>query len=98
MVGDANQTIYSFAGATPDVPARLPPPLPRAPCVVRLDRDYRSTPQVVELANRLVGAAASRRPACTLVGQRPDGPAPTFAEYDDEPAEAADGRRAVPQR
>ncbi len=84
VVGDANQTIYSFAGATPQhllgFRARFPDAV-----VVRLRRDYRSTPQVVELANRLIAD-----PAMTLVGQRADGPAPTFAEYDDEPAEAAD--------
>ena len=59
---------------------------------MRLHRDYRSTPQVVELANRLVaaGGRSGDRPRLRLVGQRPDGPAPTFAEYDDEPAEAAD--------
>ena len=54
---------------------------------MRLHRDYRSTPQVVELANRLVGGGEA---GVTLVGQRAEGPAPTFAEFDDEPAEAAD--------
>jgi DNA helicase-2/ATP-dependent DNA helicase PcrA len=85
VVGDANQTIYSFAGATPrhllDFPRRFP-----GAVVVRLVRDYRSTPQVVELANRLVGAKAGD---VRLIGQRPEGPVPTFNEYDDEPAEAA---------
>jgi DNA helicase-2/ATP-dependent DNA helicase PcrA len=90
VVGDANQTIYSFAGATPahllDFRRRYPDAV-----VVRLHRDYRSTPQVVDLANRLVGSPsrAAEGAALTLVGQRPDGPAPTFAEFDDEPAEAA---------
>jgi DNA helicase II / ATP-dependent DNA helicase PcrA len=81
VVGDANQTIYSFAGATPrhllDFRVRYPEAVE-----VRLHRDYRSTPQVVELANALI------RGRITLVGQRADGPAPTFAEFDDEPAEA----------
>jgi DNA helicase II / ATP-dependent DNA helicase PcrA len=90
VVGDANQTIYSFTGATPayllDFRRRYPGAL-----VVRLERDYRSSPQVVGLANRLIagarGAGAAAR--LRLVGQRPDGPEPTFTEYDDEPAEAA---------
>ena len=84
VVGDPNQTIYSFTGATPayllDFPRRFP-----GSTVVKLTRDYRSTPQVVELANRVLG----RRSTLRLVGQRSPGPAPAFAEYDDEPAEAA---------
>ncbi len=87
VVGDANQTIYSFAGATPEHLLGFRRRYPEA-VLVRLERDYRSTPQVVELANRLVrGNAGGAK--LTLVGQRADGPAPTFAEYDDEPAEAA---------
>lgn len=86
VVGDANQTIYSFAGATPQHLLGFSRRFPDA-VVVRLHRDYRSTPQVVSLANSLVGSGAG---GVRLVGQRPDGPAPGFAEFDDEPAEAAD--------
>ena len=89
VVGDANQTIYSFAGATPSHLLGFARRFPSA-VVVRLHRDYRSTPQIVDLANRLVGAADGRPSPCLrLIGQRPDGPVPTFAEFDDEPAEAA---------
>ena len=84
VVGDPNQTIYSFTGATPSYLLGFGRRHPGA-TVVRLVRDYRSTPQVVELANRVLG----KRSALRLVGQRPAGPRPTFAEYDDEPAEAA---------
>jgi DNA helicase-2/ATP-dependent DNA helicase PcrA len=87
VVGDASQTIYSFAGATPEHLLGFARRFPGA-VVVRLQRDYRSTPQVVELANRLVHSAPGA-PSLTLVGQRAPGPEPTFAEYDDEPAEAA---------
>ncbi|WP_328590544.1 ATP-dependent DNA helicase UvrD2 [Rhodococcus spongiicola] len=89
VVGDANQTIYSFTGATPryllDFSRRFPDAT-----VVRLERDYRSSPEVVSLANRVIGAARGRIAGTRLqlVGQRPSGPEPTFAEYDDEPAEA----------
>ena len=86
VVGDANQTIYSFAGATPEHLLGFRRRYPEA-VVVRLERDYRSTPQVVELANKLVrGNAGGTK--LTLIGQRADGPAPSFAEHDDEPAEA----------
>ncbi|HKC27172.1 MAG TPA: ATP-dependent DNA helicase UvrD2 [Jatrophihabitans sp.] len=84
VVGDPNQTIYSFAGATPEHLLGFRRRFPEA-VVVRLHRDYRSTPQIVGLANSLV-----RDAGVTLTGQRADGPQPTFAEFDDEPAEAAD--------
>ena len=87
VVGDANQTIYSFAGATPEHLLGFRRRFPGA-VVVRLQRDYRSTPQVVELANKLV-AGAHDGSRLTLIGQRADGPPPSFTEYDDEPAEAA---------
>jgi DNA helicase-2/ATP-dependent DNA helicase PcrA len=90
VVGDANQTIYTFAGASPRHLLEFPRRFPEA-VVVRLQRDYRSTPQVVSCANTLIGAARDR-PAGTrlqLVGQRPPGPDPDFTEHDDEVAEAA---------
>ncbi|TDD91305.1 ATP-dependent DNA helicase UvrD2 [Saccharopolyspora karakumensis] len=98
VVGDANQTIYSFAGASPKWLINFPRKYPEA-TVVRLERDYRSTPQVVDLANKVIGAARER-PAGTrlkLVGQRPDGPRPDFAEYDDETDEADAIARKIAQ-
>ncbi|WP_390888057.1 ATP-dependent DNA helicase UvrD2 [Candidatus Mycobacterium wuenschmannii] len=90
VVGDANQTIYSFTGASPryllDFSRRFPDAT-----VVRLERDYRSTPQVVSLANRVIAAARGRVAGSKLhlVGQRDPGPEPTFRDYPDEVAEAA---------
>jgi DNA helicase-2/ATP-dependent DNA helicase PcrA len=57
VVGDPRQTIYSFTGATPAYLTGFPAEFPDA-TVLRLVRNYRSTPQVVELANRLTGRAA----------------------------------------
>jgi DNA helicase II / ATP-dependent DNA helicase PcrA len=90
VVGDANQTIYTFAGATPryllDFSRRFPDAV-----VVRLQRDYRSTPQVVAAANTVISAARGQTAGTRLrlEGQQPPGPEPTFKEYDDEPAEAS---------
>ena len=91
VVGDPQQTIYSFTGASAshliDFERRFP-----AATVVQLVRDYRSTPQIVELANAVVGRAPRNDRGVAplrLVAQRPDGPAPTWIEADDEPAEAA---------
>ncbi|MGW4355973.1 ATP-dependent DNA helicase UvrD2 [Nocardia sp. NPDC004582] len=96
VVGDANQTIYSFTGASPAFLLDFSRRFPEA-TVVRLERDYRSTPQVVSLANRVIGAARGRIAGTRLqlIGQRPDGPEPAFAEYDDEPAEAAAVAKAI---
>lgn len=90
VVGDANQTIYSFTGASPryllDFSRRFP-----EVTLVRLERDYRSTPQVVSLANRVIAGARGRMAGSRLhlVGQRPPGPEPVFKEHPDEVAEAA---------
>ncbi len=89
VVGDANQTIYSFTGASPrfllDFSRRYPDAT-----VVRLERDYRSTPQVVSLANQVIAAARGRVAGSKLhlSGQRAPGPAPSFHEHPDEAAEA----------
>ncbi|MEV6707133.1 ATP-dependent DNA helicase UvrD2 [Micromonospora wenchangensis] len=89
VVGDASQTIYSFTGATSayliDFPRRH-----RAATVVRLVRDYRSTPQVVGLANAVIGQArgTEARLRLELHGQRPPGPEPELRIFTDEPAEA----------
>src|SRR5674536_4033 len=56
VVGDAQQTIYSFAGAAPSYLLDFARRFPTA-TVVRLVRDYRSTPQVVDVANRLITGA-----------------------------------------
>jgi DNA helicase-2/ATP-dependent DNA helicase PcrA len=89
VVGDTNQTIYSFAGASPRFLLDFTRRFPNA-VTVRLYRDYRSTPQVVSLANRVISAARTRPAGARLrlEGQRSAGPEPSFAEHDDEPTEA----------
>jgi DNA helicase-2/ATP-dependent DNA helicase PcrA len=96
VVGDANQTIYSFAGAAPHFLLEFTRRFPDA-VTVRLHRDYRSTPQVVALANRVISTAAGRPAGARLqlVGQRPAGPQPSFAEHDDESSEAAAVANAI---
>ena len=59
VVGDPRQTIYSFAGATASYLTGFTAEFPDA-TVVQLVRNYRSTPQVVALANQLTGAARPR--------------------------------------
>lgn len=96
VVGDASQTIYSFTGATPDHLLNFRTRHPSA-TVVKLVRDYRSSPQVVHLANgilsRATGRAAEHR--LELISQREAGPEPVYVEYADEPAEAEGAARRI---
>lgn len=89
VVGDPSQTIYSFTGASPHHLLTFATAHPTAQ-VVRLVRDYRSTPQVVGLANRLLAQPGRRGgQALELIAQRPAGPPVGFTTYDDDDAEAA---------
>ena len=58
VVGDPQQTIYSFTGATSEYLRGFAADFPSA-TVVRLVRDYRSTPQVVAAANRLTAGGVA---------------------------------------
>ncbi|MEN9740590.1 MAG: ATP-dependent helicase [Actinomycetota bacterium] len=72
VVGDPNQTIYSFAGATSEHLLRFGQEFPNA-ITVTLDRNYRSTPEIVHLANSLVPDSPLE-----LVAVSPSGVAPTI--------------------
>ncbi len=87
VVGDPRQTIYSFTGATPAYLTGFPAQYQGA-VLIRLVRNYRSSPQVVALANRVFAVGGQ-----ALVAQRAAGPVPEFTEYGDEQDEAADVAR-----
>jgi DNA helicase-2/ATP-dependent DNA helicase PcrA len=53
VVGDASQTIYSFAGAKSEYLLGFAGRYPNAR-VIRLEQNYRSTPRITETANRLM--------------------------------------------
>jgi DNA helicase-2/ATP-dependent DNA helicase PcrA len=78
VVGDDYQSIYRFTGAGPEHLLAMPSRFPHA-TVMRLEENYRSTPQVLALANmlvpRLAGAEKVLRPV------RPDGPEPVIRPY-----------------
>jgi DNA helicase-2/ATP-dependent DNA helicase PcrA len=72
-VGDDYQAIYGFTGASAEWLLALPRRFPQAH-VVRLERSYRSTSQVLELANRLVprlGGSAKMLAATVADGPEP---------------------------
>ncbi|GAB4084186.1 ATP-dependent DNA helicase UvrD2 [Myceligenerans cantabricum] len=89
VVGDPSQTIYSFTGATPDFLLDFRRRY-RDAAEIRLVRDYRSTPQVVGLANDLLRRAGpGAAQALELVPQRAPGPPVTFTTHDDDESEAS---------
>lgn len=88
VVGDPAQTIYSFTGASDrfllDFPQRYP-----GATIVELVRNYRSTPQILEVANKVIAAPTARmRRPLRLVAQQQGGPRPTLREHADDAAEA----------
>ena len=89
VVGDPRQTIYSFTGATSEYLRAFTADHPSA-AKVELVRDYRSTPQVVNVANRVM-----RGDEAELIAQRPTGPEPQVTKYPDEEAEAAGVAAAI---
>ena len=90
VVGDPSQTIYSFAGADSRFLLEFTTQHPGARRI-DLIRDYRSTPQIVHVANRILGAAppAALRGRVELVSQLPAGPQPRIQAFTDDLAEAA---------
>jgi DNA helicase-2/ATP-dependent DNA helicase PcrA len=77
VVGDEDQTIYTFAGATPRHLTGFERRYPGA-TVLPLLTNYRSSPQVLGMANKLLASAGSSK---VLVATRPDGPEPSVAAY-----------------
>ena len=72
VVGDEDQTIYTFTGATSDYLIGFTERYPKAR-VVRLETNYRSTPEVLALANRIL-AAGRAAPDERLPGVAPRPP------------------------
>ena len=96
VVGDAAQTIYSFAGASPESLLTFRQRHPHA-AEVRLVRCYRCSPQIVDVANRVLATAQGPAAALrlSLVSQREPGPDPRITAYDDETAEAEEVARRI---
>lgn len=59
IVGDDDQSIYRFRGAHPEIMLGFPKDYPGCR-QIHLDINYRSTPQIVETANRLIGQNETR--------------------------------------
>src|SRR5881227_1502228 len=77
-VGDDYQSIYAFTGATPRYLLGLPRRFPDA-TVVRLEANYRSSPEVLALANRIVPALGGAEKV--LRASRDHGPDPVTRAF-----------------
>ena len=87
VVGDVAQTIYSFTGASPDYLTGFGRKHPGAR-IVELTRDYRSTPQIVSVANDVLARSSQREGTVRLSSQRDGGAQVAYRSYDDDRAEA----------
>jgi len=85
-VGDDYQSIYGFTGASPEWLLGMSTRFPNA-TVVRLEENYRSTPEVLSLANRLVPRLGGAEK--TLRAVREAGPEPVLRGFDSSEAEGA---------
>ncbi len=86
VVGDDHQTVYTFTGASPEHLLTFPQRHPGA-TIVRLEENYRSTPQVLTVANALARHLGGFRKE--LRATHPDGPSPTARALPDAAAEVA---------
>jgi DNA helicase-2/ATP-dependent DNA helicase PcrA len=86
VVGDDYQSIYSFTGASPRYLLGFPDRYPEA-TVIRLEENYRSSPQILAVANALTPSLGGSPK--TLRATRPDGANPTARPVADTEAETA---------
>jgi DNA helicase-2/ATP-dependent DNA helicase PcrA len=86
VVGDPNQAIYSWNGADPAFLTGFARRWPTAQ-VVRLDSNYRSSPQILTVANTVLADGGGSAPT-SLHAAKPDGPLPSVRSYESDVAEA----------
>lgn len=84
VVGDDYQTVYAFTGASPSYLLNITKRFPGAR-VVRLEENYRSSPEVLEVANKLAPKLSGSHK--TLRATRPAGPSPVARPMRDDAAE-----------
>ncbi|HEV7862714.1 MAG TPA: ATP-dependent DNA helicase UvrD2 [Acidimicrobiia bacterium] len=92
VVGDDDQAVYGFTGADAGYLVHFGRHFPGA-SVVRLEENYRSTPQVLAAAHAVLpGGARRKKPLRPTLG---DGPLPTITAYASDRDEAAAVARAL---
>ena len=92
VVGDDDQAVYGFTGADAGYLVHFARHFPGAG-VVRLEENYRSTPQVLAAAHAVLpGGSRRKRPLRPTLA---DGPLPTVASYASDREEAESVARAI---
>jgi DNA helicase-2/ATP-dependent DNA helicase PcrA len=87
VVGDPNQAIYSWNGADPTLLTEFTSRYPGAE-VVRLADNFRSTPQILSVANAVLADGYAGRANNELVAHVANGPLPIVTSFNSETDEA----------
>ncbi len=89
VVGDPDQAIYQFRGASPEASILSFRTMYPEGIIYRIEHNYRSTPQILEAANRLISHNETT-PGFEKVlrATHPDGPPVQVTAYEDQESEA----------
>jgi DNA helicase-2/ATP-dependent DNA helicase PcrA len=87
VVGDPNQAIYSWNGADPTLLTKFTDHFPSAE-VITLADNFRSTPQILAVANAVLADGAAGRAHAELVAHAPNGALPVVTSYSSDSDEA----------
>ncbi|MDP1793129.1 MAG: ATP-dependent DNA helicase UvrD2 [Acidimicrobiales bacterium] len=94
VVGDPNQAIYSWNGANPTLLTAFEERFASAE-VVTLADNFRSSPQILAVANAVLADGKAGRSSAELVAHSPNGPAPSVVSYSSDTEEARGLARMV---
>ncbi len=94
VVGDPNQAIYSWNGADPTLLTDFTKRFPSAEVLSLVD-NFRSSPQILAVANAVLADGHSGRESAQLVAHEPNGPAPVVMSYPSDVEEARGVARMV---
>ena len=95
VVGDPNQAIYAWNGADPRFLTQFAQRFASAE-VIRLEDNYRSTPQILTVADAILGMG--QRESRPLRANRPDGVVPSVTDYASDLDEAKGVARSIRDR
>lgn len=89
VVGDPDQAIYQFRGASPEASILSFRTMYPKGVIYRIEHNYRSTPQILEAANRLISQNETTQGFEKMLrATRPDGAPIQVTAYEDQESEA----------